>query len=118
MEHTDEANDENLCTKKEEFENWLLNKVSRQSSMVSRSQGEKIIEYLRDQRDKGPDSDEVRSTYTAAFRFTVKKRKFVLMNVVGLGDILCLPSKDRVSFSSRDQLIFFKKHYLVPMVCL
>ena len=110
MEQTDDAKDEDLCTKKEEFENWLLNKVSRQSSMVSRSQGEKIIEYLRDQRDKGPDSDEVRSTYTAAFRFTVKKRKFVLMNVVGLGDILCLPSKDRVSFSgTRGHLIFFKK---------
>lgn len=83
---------------KDEFNNWLINKVSRQSTMVSRAYGEKIIQYLREERENGPDSPIVKSKHTSSFRFQVKKRKFQLLNVVGLGDILCLPIKDKVYF--------------------
>ena len=82
--------------KRNEFNNWLLSKVGKQSCMISRAYGEKIIQYLRDKREKGQDDPDVKSKYEPNFRFTIKKRKFTLLNVVGLGDILCLPIKDKV----------------------
>jgi len=84
---------------KDDFNNWLTNKVSRQSIMVSRSHGEKIIEYLRIQRENGDDSNDLKTKFTPGFRFQAKKRKFRLINVVGLGDILCLPIKDKVKYT-------------------
>lgn len=91
---------------KEEFNNWLMNKISRQSTMISRTHGEKIIQFLRDKREKG-DSSELRSKYTAPFRFQVKKRQFKLINVVGLGDILCMPVKDKVNFHDNFRSLIF-----------
>lgn len=79
-----------------EFNNWLMNRVSKQSSMISRAFGEKIIQYLRDRREKGVDSPQLKAKYDPGFRFNIKKRRFQLINVVGLGDILCLPVKDKV----------------------
>ena len=81
---------------KHDFNTWLSNKVSRQSTMVSRSYGEKVIEYLRIQRESGDDCKDLKLKFTPGFRFQAKKRKFRLINVVGLGDILCLPIKDKV----------------------
>ena len=79
-----ENNNNNSNIDKDEFNNWLMNKISRQSTMISRTHGEKIIQFLRDQREKGCDSSELRAQYNASFRFQVKKRKFQLINVVGL----------------------------------
>lgn len=80
---------------KEEFNNWLMNKVSRHSTMISRTYGEEIIQYLREIREKGIDCAETRAKYNTTFRFQVKKRKFQLLRIVGLGDILCLPMSDK-----------------------
>ena len=78
------------------FNNWLVNKVSRQSTMVSRAHGEKVIEYLKEERELGTNDPVLKTKFSSQFRFQVKKRKFKLINVVGLGDILCLPIKDKV----------------------
>lgn len=94
---------ENECTNKDDFDNWLMSRVSKQSVMVSRAHGEKIIQFLREQRDKGANDSEVKAKFSPSFRFQVKKRKFQLINVVGLGDILCLPNKDK-SKSSHSML--------------
>ena len=84
---------------RETFNSWLMNKVSKQSSMISRAFGEKIIQFLRELREKGPEDPGLRARFDASFRFNTRKRKFQLINVVGLGDILCLPNKDRSKMS-------------------
>ncbi len=74
------------------FLNWLLNeKTGRQSCMIGRAHGEKIIQYLREKKERGDGDVELKSKFTAQFRVSVKKRNFKLLNAVGLGDILCLP---------------------------
>ena len=74
------------------FLKWLLaDKTERHSRMIDRSQGEKIIQFLRDKRDLGEDDPYMRSNYESTFRKSVRKRDFKLITVVGLGDILCLP---------------------------
>ena len=74
------------------FTKWLLvDKTERQSRMIDRAQGEKIIQYLRDVRELGQDDPYMQSNYGSTFRNTVKQRGFKLLAVVGLGDILCLP---------------------------
>ncbi|XP_047136157.1 SCAN domain-containing protein 3 [Hydra vulgaris] len=105
------AEETKTSVNKEEFNNWLINKITRQSTMISRSYGEKIIDYLRILRENGSEDATIRAKYTSSFRFQVKKRKFQLVNVVGLGDILCLPVKDKSSAShamlgQNRQLIF------------
>lgn len=92
---TDQPNP-NESVDQDAFNNWLVNKVSRQSTMVSRAHGEKVIEYLKEERELGVNDPALKSKFPSQFRFQVKKRKFKLINVVGLGDILCLPIKDKV----------------------
>eukprot|EP00795_Rhopilema_esculentum_P014248 gene14248-5274_t len=76
------------------FLKWLLTeKTGRQSCMIGRPQGEMIIRYLREKRERGEDDPVLRSNFDAVFRASVKKRNFKLLNAVGLGDILCLPVK-------------------------
>uniref|UniRef100_A0A7M5UYT5 Integrase catalytic domain-containing protein n=1 Tax=Clytia hemisphaerica TaxID=252671 RepID=A0A7M5UYT5_9CNID len=108
----------NESVDKDAFTNWLINKISRQSSMVSRAHGEKVIAYLREEREHGDESVRVKSKFNAQFRFQVKKRKFRLINVVGLGDILCLPIKDKnkqehAMLGQHRQVIFKEDMYSV-----
>ena len=76
------------------FTKWLLTeKTGRQSCMIARSYGEKIIQYLREKRERGEDDADLKTKYDTTFRLSIKKRNFKLLNAVGLGDILCLPVK-------------------------
>ena len=95
------------------FNNWLVSKVSRQSTMVSRAHGEKVIEYLKEERELGINNPALKSKFPSQFRFQVKKRKFRIINVVGLGDILCLPIKDiKVYFIIQGDFTLFSAVFL------
>ena len=76
--------------------------------MIGRAQGEEIIRYLKEKREKGEDDPEVRTKYDSALRARVKKKNYKLLSAVGLGDILCLPVKQvctnqRTSYSGSSQ---------------
>lgn len=76
------------------FYQWLLEeKRGKQTCMIGRAQGEEIIRYLRDKREKGEDDPELRRKYDSALRASIKKKNYKLLSAVGLGDILCLPVK-------------------------
>ena len=91
------------------FYKWLLEeKRGKQTCMIGRAQGEEIIRYLKEKREKGEDDPEVRTKYDSALRARVKKKNYKLLSAVGLGDILCLPVKQvctnqRTSYSGSSQ---------------
>eukprot|EP00794_Sanderia_malayensis_P003647 gene3647-4164_t len=99
------------------FVKWLLTeKTGKQSCMIARSFGEKIIQYLRLKRERGEDDAELKSKYDPTFRLGIKKRNFKLLNAVGLGDILCLPikkigkkSKDSHAMLGQNRQVIFKE---------
>ena len=97
------------------FYKWLLEeKRGKQTCMIGRAQGEEIIRYLKEKREKGEDDPEVRSKYDSALRASVKKKNYKLLSAVGLGDILCLPVKQvcinqRTNFSGGQRTLEVKK---------